>query len=118
MTSQPRTSDSRVWVNPETGGVESTAEWQRRFNSGDPEAHRQLAALCSAPAEPVIKRRHNPRGSLADLTTIEITEPVSSPSDVLLLADKASKLAYAQLCGLRDLLEQGRSIVVDVGVLT
>lgn len=39
-------SDSRVWVNPETGGVESTVEWQRRLNAGDPEAHRQLAELC------------------------------------------------------------------------
>ena len=44
----PGTSDSRVWVNPETGGVESTLEWQRRLNAGDPEAHRQLAELANA----------------------------------------------------------------------
>lgn len=41
--------DSRVWVNPETGGVESTREWQRRLNAGDPEAHRQLADLAQDP---------------------------------------------------------------------
>lgn len=43
-------SDSRVWVNPETGGVESTMEWQRRLNAGDPEAHRQLAELAQRQA--------------------------------------------------------------------
>lgn len=46
-------SDSRVWVNPETGGLESTAEWQRRLNAGDPEAHRQLAELAN-PVSPTV----------------------------------------------------------------
>jgi hypothetical protein len=34
-----------IWVNPETGGVESTVEWRQRFSAGDPEAHHQLAEL-------------------------------------------------------------------------
>jgi hypothetical protein len=43
-----------VWVNPETGGVESTVEWRQRFSAGDPEAHRQLAELARPVMAPVL----------------------------------------------------------------
>ena len=62
--------------------------------------------------------RESNRPSLADLSVIKINEPVTCPSDVLGLADRVSKLAYAQTCELRDMLEQGRQLVVEVSVMT
>lgn len=56
--------------------------------------------------------------SLADLHLIEIDQAVECPSDVLQLADRVAKLAYAQTCHLRDLLELGRTIEVTVSVIT
>lgn len=43
MTSLDKSNSPGVWINPETGGGESTCEWQDRLNAGDPAARRELA---------------------------------------------------------------------------